>query len=319
MGVTPGKPLQHSARSAVAQSPIAAAPMSRRLPVAVAAALMAASFIALYYGVAAKLSHDWLHDDNYSHGFLIVPLALYFVWERRSVLARTPARPSAFGLVIVAGSLLVMAAGLLGAELFLTRISLIGCVAGMVLFLFGWRYVRLLAFPLAFLLLMVPLPAIIFNQIAFPLQLLASRVGVAGISAFGIPVLREGNVIVLANTSLEVAEACSGIRSLISLLTLGIVFGYFVDPRPRMRTLIALTTIPIAVFANGVRVAGTGIAAYYYGASAAEGFLHEFSGWLIFVVSFALLFAVQRALARLLPVKLAPAPLVVPTPGEVQA
>ena len=289
-------------------------------PKAVSAALVAAAGFALLYAhVLAKLVHDWATDDNYSHGFLIVPIALYFAWERRRALAALPARPSWLGLPVVAGAIAVLAVGTLGAELFLTRISIIGVLVGTVLFVGGWRHLRALTLPLAFLLLMIPLPAIIFNQIAFPLQLLASRVGEASISALNIPVLREGNVIVLANTTLEVAEACSGIRSLISLLTLGIVFGYFVDPRPWMRTLIALATIPIAVFANGVRVAGTGIAAHYYGAAAAEGFLHEFSGWLIFVVSFALLFAVQRALARLLPVKLASAPLVVPTPGEAQA
>ena len=289
-------------------------------PKAVSAALVAAAGFALLYAhVIAKLVHDWATDDNYSHGFLIVPIALYFVWERRRALAALPARPSWLGLPVVAGALAVLAVGTLGAELFLTRISIIGVLAGAVLFVGGWRHLRALTLPIAFLLLMIPLPAIIFNQIAFPLQLLASRVGEASISALNIPVLREGNVIVLANTTLEVAEACSGIRSLISLLTLGIVFGYFVDPRSWMRTFIALATIPIAVFANGVRVAGTGIAAHYYGAAAAEGFLHEFSGWLIFVVSFVLLFAVQRALARLLPVKLASAPLVVPTPGEAQA
>jgi exosortase len=289
-------------------------------PKAVCAALVAAAGFALLYAhVLAKLVHDWATDDNYSHGFLIVPIALYFVWERRRALAAVPARPSWLGIPVIAGALAVLAVGTLGAELFLTRISIIGVLAGAVLFVGGWRHLRALTLPIAFLLLMIPLPAIIFNQIAFPLQLLASRVGEASISALNIPVLREGNVIVLANTTLEVAEACSGIRSLISLLTLGIVFGYFVDPRPWMRTLIALATIPIAVFANGVRVAGTGIAAHYYGAAAAEGFLHEFSGWLIFVVSFALLFAVQRALARLLPVKLASPPLVVPTPGEARA
>jgi exosortase len=284
-----------------------------------AALVAAAGFALLYSHVLVKLVHDWATDDNYSHGFLIVPIALYFAWERRHALAALPVRPSWLGLLVVAGAIAVLAVGTLGAELFLTRISIIGVLVGTVLFVGGWRHLRALALPLAFLLLMIPLPAIIFNQIAFPLQLLASRVGEASISALNIPVLREGNVIVLANTTLEVAEACSGIRSLISLLTLGIVFGYFVDPRPWMRTLIALATIPIAVFANGVRVAGTGIAAHYYGPAAAEGFLHEFSGWLIFIVSFALLFAVQRGLARLLPVKLASTPLVVRTPGEAQA
>jgi exosortase len=135
-------------------------------------------------------------------------------------------------------------------------------------------------------------------------------------SALNIPALREGNVIVLANITLEVAEACSGIRSLISLLTLGIVFGYFVDPRGGMRTAIALATIPIAVVANGLRVAGTGIAAHYYGPVAAEGFLHEFSGWLVFVVSFALLFAVQKLLAMLFPLRAPPPPA--PRPPIVQ-
>jgi exosortase len=132
-------------------------------------------------------------------------------------------------------------------------------------------------------------------------------------------VLREGNLIVLPNTTLEVAEACSGIRSLISLLTLGILFGYFVDSRTWMRVLIALATVPIAVFANGARVAGTGIAAHYYGPQAAEGFLHEFSGWLVFVVSLSLLFGVQRVLRRLSPPSLAPAAVTVATPQQVQA
>jgi exosortase len=187
-------------------------------------------------------------------------------------------------------------AGILGAELFLTRISIIGVLAGSVLFLFGWRHLRILAFPIAFLLLMVPLPAIVFNQIAFPLQLLASRVGEASLSTVGIPVLREGNVMIMANTTLEVAEACSGIRSLISLLTLGIVYGYFVDPRGWARAFLSLATIPIAVIANGARVAGTGIAAHVYGPEAAEGFFHEFSGWLVFVFAFSLLFLLQRVL-----------------------
>jgi exosortase len=271
-----------------------------------AATVALAALLVLYRHVLIKLVHDWATDDNYSHGFLIIPLALFFVWERRANLAALPRKGSPLGWVIVLGSLIVLAVGILGAELFLTRISLIGVLAGTALFIGGWAVLRKLALPLAFLILMIPLPAIIFNQIAFPLQLLASRFGETCISAFNIPVLREGNVIVLANTTLEVAEACSGIRSLISLLTLGIVFGYFVDPRPWMRALIALTTVPIAVLANGLRVAGTGIAAHYYGPEAAQGFLHEFSGWLVFLVSFTMLFLVQRALARALPVARVP-------------
>ena len=188
-------------------------------------ALLLVGLALVYWQVFSKLIYDWGHDDNYSHGFLIIPIALYFVWERRERLLSLEVRPTWFGLVVFTGGILVLLAGLLGAELFLSRISLIGVLGGMILFLFGWAHLRALVFPLSFLLLMIPLPAIIFNQIAFPLQLLASRAGEFAISSANIPVLREGNVLVLANTTLEVAEACSGIRSLISLLALGIVFG----------------------------------------------------------------------------------------------
>ena len=161
--------------------------------------------------------------------------------------------------------------GLLAAELFVTRVSLLITLAGIVIFLYGWTHIRILAFPLLFLLLMIPLPAIIFNQIAFPLQLLASRVGQFAISSAHIPVLREGNVLILANTSLEVAEACSGIRSLVSLITLGIVYGYFADSRLWVRLVVVASTIPVAIISNGARVAGTGIAAHYMGPEAAAG------------------------------------------------
>ena len=177
------------------------------------AGLLLAGILLVYWQVLRNLVDAWIADGNYSHGFLIVPIAAYFAWERRARLQAAPLRPTWFGLVVFAAGILLLLAGLLGSELFVSRVSLLVTVAGMVLFLFGWRHLRILAFPLAFLLLMIPLPAIIFNQIAFPLQLLASRVGESAISAANIPVLREGNVLILANTSLEVAEACSGIRS----------------------------------------------------------------------------------------------------------
>lgn len=262
---------------------------------------MPASFALLYGPVFASLFRDWLHDDNYSHGFLIIPLALYFAWERRATLLALPARPAFTGIATVAFGLALLIGGVLGAELFLTRISLVVVLAGTALYLHGWRALRVWLFPIAFLLLMIPIPAIVFNQIAFPLQLLASRVGETGLQIAGVPVLREGNVIVLAHTSLEVAEACSGIRSLISLLTLGIVYGYFADPRSGIRALIALMTIPVAVVTNGARVAGTGIAAHYYGADAAAGFFHTFSGWMVFVVALALLLVLSRLLTWVAP------------------
>jgi exosortase len=261
----------------------------------------------LYSSVAAGLVRDWVNDENYSHGFLIPPLAAYFVWERRARLRALQPRPSMLGLVLLLASLAMLVAGVLGAEFFLSRISLIGAIAGTVLFLAGREWLRVVAFPIAFLLLMVPIPAIVFNQIAFPLQLFASRFGVSAIQLCGVPVLREGNVIILANTSLEVAEACSGIRSLVSLLTLGIVYGYFADSRTWVRVAIAVSTVPIAIVANGLRVAGTGVLAHYVGPDAAQGFFHTFSGWLVFLSAFALVAAVVHSLHHFVP---EPVPLV---------
>ncbi|MDP2321027.1 MAG: exosortase/archaeosortase family protein [Acidobacteriota bacterium] len=221
----------------------------------IAITLVASGVLLAFWPVITGLIDAWSTDDNYSHGFFIVPLAAYFAWERRAQFERAEVRPSLAGLAVVALSMVLLVAGMLGAEYFLSRVALIGTVAGSVLFLGGWGRLRVLAFPLAFLLLMVPLPALIFNKIAFPLQLLASNLGEYSISAMDIPILREGNVLILANATLEVAEACSGIRSLVSLFTLGLVFGYFADRRLWVRSVIALSAIPVAIIANGLRVA----------------------------------------------------------------
>jgi exosortase len=188
--------------------------------------------------------------------------------------------------------------GTLGAELFLSRVSFIGVLAGLVLFLAGRAQLRALAFPLAFLLLMIPLPALIFNRIAFPLQLLASRAGATALEWASVPVLREGNVLVLATTTLEVAEACSGIRSLVSLLTLAIVLGQFSLRTRWGRGALAAASVPVAIAANAGRVAGTGLAAHFWSPEAAEGFFHAFSGWIVFGVAFAVLLAVQHFIAK---------------------
>ena len=243
----------------------------------------------LYFDVLTALVSDWANDDNYSHGFLIVPLALYFAWERRDRLTGAAVQPSVLGLVVVLGSLAVarrrrarrraVPDPRLAARRD-RRGDPVSCSAG--------RTCAMLAFPMAFLLLMIPIPAIIFNQIAFPLQLLASRVRRERRCSWqAFRCCARATSSSSPTRTLEVAEACSGIRSLISLLTLGIVYGYFTDPRRWVRLMIAASTIPIAIVANGVRVAGTGILAHYYGAEAAQGFFHTFSGWLVFVLAFA--------------------------------
>jgi exosortase len=257
---------------------------------------LAAACAWLYWDVLLSLVRQWSSDDNYSHGFFVVPLALYFGWERRAALRNAVARPVAAGLLIIVASLLLLIAGLLGAELFLTRVSLVGVIAGSVLFIWGWEHFRILAFPIAFLLLMIPLPAIVFNQLAFPLQLVASQAGETAIAAAGIPVLREGNLLHLPGRTLEVAEACSGIRSLVSLIMLAIVLGYFTERRIGPRLILAVAAIPIAILANATRVAGTGLASHWISPAAADGFFHSFSGWLMFLVALGGLLLLQKAM-----------------------
>jgi exosortase len=281
-------------------SPGTGANRHRHLQLLPLAGLIAA-FLLLYGRVLVDLSRAWATDANYSHGFLILPIAAYLIWERRGRLAATERRPAAAGLLIVGGSLIVLLAGTAGVEFFLMRISAIGVAAGIVVFLAGWRWLRLLLLPFAFSLLMIPVPPVVFYQVAFPLQLLATRFGVAILEVARIPVLREGNVIDLAHTTLEVTEACSGIRSLLSLFALAVVYGYFATPRRGPRVMIALSAIPIAIVSNGLRIAGTGMAAHYVSPAAASGFFHTFSGWAVFVTSFVMLVALASVLKLLLP------------------
>lgn len=257
---------------------------------------LAASFIVLYRHVLSKLVHDWTVDENYSHGFLVVPMAIYLAWESRERFRAAKGRPSILGFGIVVASLALLIVGVLGAESFTTEISLIAAIAGSVLFLYGWAALRVMLFPIGFLLLMVPIPSLLFNQVAFPLQLMASSLAEGALMLLRIPVLREGNVIHLAHTSLEVADACSGIRSLVSLLTLGVVYGHFMENRTWARVYLGLATFPVAILANGLRVGGTGVSAHYIGPETAEGFFHTFSGWLVFVASTVLLVGAHRLL-----------------------
>ena len=266
-----------------------------------ALALVSAALLAVYLPILTSLVRQWASDDNYSHGFVVVPFALLFAWRSRRALAAAEPRPSVLGAGLAAASIVVFLAGQLAAELFLMRVSLIGFLSGTILFLWGPRHLRELAFPLALLLLAIPLPALVLNQIAFPLQLLASRAGEAVVSAAGVPVLREGNILILPETRLEVVEACSGLRSLASLLTLALILGKLAEPRTWARVALAVFIIPAAILANAARVAGTGLAAAWVGPQAAEGFLHTFSGWLVFVVAFAALLGFARLLRRVRP------------------
>jgi len=252
-------------------------------------AILAALIALLYSRIVAGLVLDWVKNPDYSHGFIVLAISAWIVWKSRRHLAVEPVEPSWLGLLIIIGSLGVLTLGALGAELFLSRTSLLFLIAGLLVQFRGWRFFRAVIFPWAVLFLAIPLPAIIFNEIALPLQFQASRLASAILGLIGVPVLREGNVILLPSLSLDVVEACSGLRSLVSLIALAIFYGYFVERRVSRRVLLALAAIPIAVLANGLRIMGSGFLGEYWSPERAEGFFHMFSGLLIFIVSFGLL------------------------------
>ena len=255
-----------------------------RIDVSLSKALVMAALVAALYGpVLTQMVVQWWEDPDYTHGFLVPLFAGYVLYQRREKLRQVALEPSNLGFPAMLGAIGLLFAGTLGAELFVARFSLLCLLGGLLLFFAGWKMLRAVAFPLGFLMVMIPLPALIYNQVTFPLQLFASRLSSSGLALLGIPVLREGNVLVLPNYSLEVVEACSGIRSLMSLIALAIAYGYLVERRIWARIALVVLIVPIAVASNALRVVGSGVATYFWGPRWAEGFFHFFQGWLIFV------------------------------------
>jgi exosortase len=258
--------------------------------------LLFAVVVAIYWGITIKLVENWYLDPDFSHGFLVPLFSAYLIWTKRETLKNTPVRQSWAGLPLVILSIITLFLGVYGAELFLARVSLVMLLGGLIWMLAGREMLRELRFPVLVLLLAIPLPKVIYNQITFPLQIFASKLAAAVLPVFGVPVMRDGNIIQLPSMQLEVAEACSGIRSLMSLFTAAIFYGYFLEPSTKRRVILALAAIPIAVFANGARIVGTGLGVQYWDPEKALGFFHEFSGWLIFVVSLMLLYLLHTAM-----------------------
>lgn len=259
-------------------------------------AILAALIGWLYFSILWQLGKQWWGDPNFSHGFFVPAFSLFVLWQERSRLISLPRKPTSWGLLIIIFALSVLILGVMGAELFLSRVSLLLLIAGLAVYFLGWSYLREAFFPWAFLILMIPIPALMLNQITFPLQVLASKVSAGVLPLFGVPALREGNVIILPAMALEVAEACSGIRSLLSLTTLAIIYGFFMETRLWIRIVLALASVPIAVAANSLRIVGTGLLVQYWDPSKGEGFFHLFSGWLIFVVSLVMLYLLHELL-----------------------
>lgn len=267
--------------------------------VSVLSAIILGLIAFLYQDIMWNMVMDWEHDPNYSHGFLVPFIAGYLVWERWAQLRTIPIQASNWGIPLLSLGIVMLVVGSIGAELYTQRVSFIVVLAGLILLILGKQYLRDLGLPLAFLIFMVPLPAIVVNTIAFPLQLLAAQTAAYCLFQLGIPVFREGNLISLAGSTLEVAEACSGLRSLLALITLGTIYAYFSQKDNWKRWVLVGLSIPIAIVANAIRVTGTGILANHWGVEVAQGFYHTFEGWIVFVVAFILLFGCGALLSRI--------------------
>jgi exosortase len=247
----------------------------------------------LYGGILRDLARQWWDDPNYAHGFLVPLFSGFLVWQRRKQLAALPANGSWIGLPVLLAGVGALLLGEIGAELFLMRSSLIVILAGLVLFHLGRESFQVLAFPLLFLFFMVPLPATLFYAVAFPLQSLAARNAAWMLDALGVPVLLDGNVIHLTKQSLGVAEACSGIRSLISLFSVAVAWAALTLPGIFAMAVFVAAVVPITILANGGRVVITGLIGQWFGVEYAEGFFHTFSSWLVFVFAFVCLVGIH--------------------------
>lgn len=244
----------------------------------------------LYGPVLKHLIEQWWADPDYGHGFFVPLFSGYVLWHERHRWGKRKVEPSNFGLLTMVGAVALLLLGSLGAELFISQFSLVVLLAGMVVFLAGWGVLGSVFFPLSYLVFMIPIPVIIYNQITFSLQLLASRLATFWLELAKVPVLRDGNVLIFSNYSLEVVEACSGIRSLMTLISLVVAYGYLAERRRWVRYLLVLLMVPSAIVSNAIRIMGAGVIARRFEPSAAEGFLHGFSGWVIFVAALILMF-----------------------------
>jgi exosortase len=281
--------------------------------------LVAAALCFLYANVFVKLVRDWWTDDNYSHGLLVPFVIGYIVWLEFYALKKAIAKPQfLLGGAAILFALLMLLGGTLGAELFVQRVSLVLMLAGIVIYFGGAKILKLLVVPFVLLLLAIPIPQIIFNKIAFPLQIYASQMAIWGIRLLEVASVRKGNVIEILpqgstqTIALEVVEACSGIRSLMTLMTLALVLAYFTGTKRKETTdgwfdflrnrdfwravILMLAAIPIAVFTNAARVTATGALTFYYGKKALESVWHDLSGWLVYLVALVLLILVNFGL-----------------------
>ncbi|MCF8108012.1 MAG: exosortase/archaeosortase family protein [Desulfohalobiaceae bacterium] len=269
----------------------------RHLPQIQSAVLLLLWLIA-FYPVYPSLVDTWLNHSNNSHGILVPLIAGFFIWQKRGQLQAAPLNPSLWGGLLLLCSLLLYGLFYIGSVAVACRLMIILSLVGLIIFNYGTNILKIIRFPIFFLIFMIPIPVAIYTMVAFPLQLFATDVAAAAINLLSIPVYKEGNMLYFVQTSLEVAEACSGLRSMTAFLMLGCLFAYLMDKGRLRRAVLVASGIPLAIFANIVRVTGTGILAHFYGARVARGFMHEFSGMAVFAFGFVLLFILYSLLNR---------------------
>lgn len=243
----------------------------------------------VYARIVGAMAGVWVSDDNYSHGFIVPLVAAWFIYDNWDGIKTSRSEGSNLGLPVLLLGIVQLLLGWMATEYYNMRLSLIVVLSGIILYLFGREVFRKLRLSLAYLILMIPLPYIVYDAVAFPLKLFVSWCSVHIIKLMGYAVLREGNIISFPNIVLEVADACSGLRSLVSLIALSVTFAVIFLKGNLSRWLLVFSSVPVAVATNIFRVVVTGILAFHYGRSAAEGFFHEFAGMVIFFIAMILL------------------------------
>ena len=273
--------------------------ISRNKHLIITLALLSLCFILVYYQVILQLAYSWDNNPNYSHGYFIPFISGFMIWYKREEIFGKPISPRPFlGMILMLAGLMQLMVAWVGSEHFLQASSMIPVLIGLSLVFWGTAVTRKLLVPILFLIFMIPLPAILWNQLAFPLALMASKIGASAVDMMGLPILREGNILYLPGVTLQVEEACSGLRSLTTLFALSALIAYMSPLWRLSKLIIFLAAIPIALVGNVVRLIATAVLARYYGPGMAEGFIHDFSGWLLFVFGLIFLMLLQSLLTR---------------------